>query len=54
MTNEQSIFDKKNICRGRRITDLDSLKESIVEEWNKIPHQTLINVLTHLNLDFEM
>ena len=38
---------------GRRITDLDSLKKTVVEERNKIPHKkTLINVLMHLNLDF--
>lgn len=41
MTNEQSMFDEKNIWRGRRITDLDFLKEAIVEEWNKIPHQAI-------------
>ena len=35
------MFDEKNIWRGRRITDLDFLKEAIVEEWNKIPHQAI-------------
>ena len=24
---------------GRRITDLDSLKEIVVEEWNRIPQE---------------
>ena len=30
---------KQNVYLGRRITDLDSLKEAIVEEWNKIPQE---------------
>ena len=30
---------KKTAYLGRRITDLDSLKEAIVEEWNKIPQE---------------
>ena len=29
----------QNIYQGRRITNLDSLKEAIVEEWKKIPQE---------------
>ena len=27
---------ERNVCKGRTITDLDSLKEATIEEWNKI------------------
>ena len=32
---------KKNVYQGERITDLDPLKEDIVEEWNKIPQEII-------------
>ena len=31
-----------NVYRGRRITDLDTLKAAIITEWNRIP-QNVIN-----------
>ena len=30
---------EQNVYQGRRISDLDSLKEAIVEEWTKIPQE---------------
>ena len=30
---------ERNVYQSRRITNLDSLKEAIVEEWNKIPEE---------------
>ena len=32
---------EQNVYRGRRITDLDSLKEAIVKEWKKIPQEII-------------
>ena len=32
---------KQNVYRGRRKTDLDSLKETIVEEWNRFPQEII-------------
>ena len=37
---------EQNVCWGQWITDLDSLKETIVEGWNKFRKKSLINVLT--------
>ena len=32
---------EQNVYRGQRITDLNSLKEVVVEEWNKIPQEII-------------
>ena len=34
-------FLEQNIYRGRRITDLDCLKEAIVIKWNKFPQEII-------------
>ena len=31
----------QNVYQSRRITDLDSLKEAIIEEWDKIPQEII-------------
>ena len=31
----------QNVYQNRRITDLDSLKEAIIEEWDKIPQEII-------------
>ena len=36
----QGILEQ-NIYRGRKITDLGTLKDAIIEEWNKIPQETI-------------
>ena len=41
---------KQNVYRGQQITDIDSLIEAIVQEWNKILQEILINILTHLKV----
>ena len=35
---------------GRRITDLDSLKEIVVEEWNRIPQEIFDKCVDVCNL----
>ena len=32
---------EQNLYQGQRMTDFDSLKETIVEEWNKIPQEII-------------
>ena len=32
---------EQNIYQGHRTTDLDSLKEAIADEWNKIPQEII-------------
>ena len=34
-----------NVYRGRRITDLDQLKDAICEEWEKFPQETIDNAI---------
>ena len=47
---------EQNLYQGRRKIDLDSLKETITEEWVKqnSAKKSLIDVSTHLNLGFAM
>ena len=32
---------EQNVYKGRKITDLETLKSAIVEEWDKIPQDTI-------------
>ena len=32
---------EQNVYKGRKITDLQMLKNAIIEEWDKIPQETL-------------
>lgn len=36
---------EQNVYRGRRITDIESLKEALVYEWNRIPQETIDNCI---------
>ena len=36
---------EQNVYRGRKITDLDTLKSAIKEEWNKNPQETINNCI---------
>lgn len=40
----------KYIYRGRTITDLDSLEETIVEEWNKIQEEIVDKCIDAIKL----
>ena len=35
------VLLEQNVYQDRRITDFDSLKEAIIEEWNKIPQEII-------------
>ena len=37
---------EQNSNRGCRITDLETLNDALITEWNKIPEEKLINVMT--------
>ena len=37
---------ERNVYRGRKITDIDILKEAIVEEWAKIPQTVIDDCIT--------
>ena len=36
---------EQNVYRGRKISDLETLKEVLVEEWKKIPQKTVNNCI---------
>ena len=39
-------LQEQNVYRSRRITNLDCLKEAIVDEWNKTPQEIIVKLST--------